>query len=550
MKRVALGAWDALVLLLLVFPLFLGGAWLHRPGMKIELAELSVPVILLVIIAAVLRAMGVRVAESRSARVLEKLARNWRDQLANRPGRTLALAAAGVGALWSLAALRRHWALESHAFDLGIFTNGIWNLVSGNGYVSSVKNDLPLFADHQSPLFWVLAPLFAAFPRAETLLIAQGFGLAAGAAALYAIGRQYSPRGAAPLLLPLAYWLYSPIRSANLFDFHPEVFMLPLFLAAIAGLQSAGPRARVGGLLALTLALGAKESAGPVAAGIGLAWVLGAGPSVTREITRKLGWLVGVAGVAVFAWDIWMVPRVMGIPYAYQSLYSHLDGPLAVLRTLFDQTRFKFLLACLLPLAGLPLLGGPAVIAALPGFLMLFLQSSDHKISAQYHYGIEPAVGLLWALAVALARVQKPKAWRLALALCLLLTFGRSSVHYARFFSPDAHRVWLRDEVVARIPQDLAVAANNPLVPHLAARRWVSHLPALDRPSGQTVDCVIFDSRLDLWPMQPEEVRAMLARLEGWRSVYTCGSTRVWQSPTLEPSRSCLPADVHECVIS
>lgn len=550
MKRALLGAWDALVLLLFVLPLAMGGIWLHRPGLKIELAEMSVPVILLALVAAALRAAGVRVAESRSARALEWLARRWREQLAHRPGRTLTLGVLGVGALWSLAALRRHWALESHAFDLGIFTNGIWNLVSGNGYLSSVKNDLPLFADHQSPLFWVLAPLFALAPRAETLLVAQGFGLAAGAAALYAIGRQYSPRGPAPLLLPLAYWLYSPIRSANLFDFHPEVFMLPLFLAAIAGLQSARPRARVGGLVALALALGAKESAGPVAAGIGLAWALGAGPAATRELTRRLGWLVGAAGVLTFAWDIFMVPRLLGTQYAYQSLYAHLDGPLAALRTMLDQTRLKFLLACLLPLAFLPFLGGPALVAALPGFLMLFLQSSEHKISAQYHYGIEPAVGLLWALAVALARVRNPKAWRLALALCLLLTFGRSSVHYARFFAADAHRAWLRDEIAARIPPELAVAASGPLVPQLAARRWVSNLPVLDRPSGAVVDCVVFDSRLDLWPMHPAEVQALLTRLKQWTPIYTCGSTQIWQSPALAAPARCLPVDVNECVIS
>jgi len=118
-----------------------------------------------------------------------RIARAWLGALERAPGRTLWGAAAVVGAFFFWVALVRHRAFDSHGFDLGIFTNAIWNLTHGNGYVSSVKEGINLFSDHQSPLFWALAPLFALVPRPETLLFAQAFGLAAGGPALYYLAR-------------------------------------------------------------------------------------------------------------------------------------------------------------------------------------------------------------------------------------------------------------------------------------------------------------------------------------------------------------------------
>ncbi len=114
----------------------------------------------------------------------EALAQVWLQALARAPARALWTVSLLVAAALFAVALYRHRALQTHGFDLGIFTNALWNLVHGNGYVSSVKGGINLFADHQSPLFWLLAPLFWLAPRPETLLLAQAVGLAAGAPAL------------------------------------------------------------------------------------------------------------------------------------------------------------------------------------------------------------------------------------------------------------------------------------------------------------------------------------------------------------------------------
>src|SRR5437667_171025 len=231
-----------------------------------------------------------------------KLARAWLDAVERAPARTLWSAAAIVGALFLWVSLLRHRAFESHGYDLGIFTNAMWNLTHGDGYVSSVKGGINLFSDHQSPLFWVLAPLFWLLPRPETLLAAQAFGLAAGGPALFYLGRAHFGRSHwASAALPWLYWPYLPLRNANAFDFHPEVFMLPLFLWAFAAFASERRWVKALGVLALIGALGAKESAAIVAVGLGIAWAL---TSANSWRSRWPGVALAAAGVALF----WALP--------------------------------------------------------------------------------------------------------------------------------------------------------------------------------------------------------------------------------------------------
>lgn len=346
--------FDTLIFLLILFPALGGGLWIIRPHFKFEITELAVPTLAAFAFALLMR---IHARESWFVRRGVQAFEFWQKTLARHPARILGLGTLFVSSLWSYSSLRRHWNLESNSFDLGIFTNTMWNLVHGNGYVSSIKGGMNLFADHQSPIFWVLAPIFSVFPYPETLLIAQAIALALGAGAVYVLARQYG-RGQNTWWLaavPLLYWAYHPIRRANAFDFHPEVFMLPLFLWAIAGIQARGNASKILGWIAFLCALGCKESAGPIAAGIGLAWFLGAGPDGRSR--KAAGILAAFFGIATFLFDLKVVPSLLGSQYVYGSLYSHLSqGPVEWLHSLLGLSRWKFLFATLAPLGFLPLL--------------------------------------------------------------------------------------------------------------------------------------------------------------------------------------------------
>jgi hypothetical protein len=167
---------------------------------------------------------------------------------------------------------------------------------------------------------------------------------------------------------------------------------------------------------------------------------------------------------------------------------------------------------------------------------MLFLSGSSLRLSPQFHYGIEPAVGLFWALASApcsgLARRLEPRLplWLLFWALASL---GRSEPYWIRAHAPSDHARWVRTTLIPCVDPAVALAAPDAMVPHLATRPWASHLP-LRPPPGPA--CIITDSAgsgLSHWPMDDRSTQALPGELlgQGWNSVYRCGGTEIFAGP-------------------
>jgi uncharacterized membrane protein len=492
-------------------------------------------------------------------RAAKRLAGAWLAAIERSPRRTLWSTVAVLTVLFFWVGLMRHRAFETHGFDLGIFTNVLWNLSHGNGYISSVKGGINLFSDHQSPLLWLLAPLFWIAPRPETLLFVQALGLTAGGPALYYLGRAQFGRGHwAPAALPWLYWSWLPLRNAAAFDFHPEVFMLPLFLWAFAGFKSDRRWAKALGVLALVAALGAKESAGVVAAGIGIAWALTAGAG--SQGGRWPGIALAAAGVVVFLFDVQIVPQMFGGAYAYLGSYERFGGgiggvlaapftqPAYFFSQLLNLERLNFLFWTLAPLGLLPLFDWRAALAAVPPYLMLLLSEGDQRVRIIFHYGIEPGSALFWALPLGLAAFAQRFGWRRAgiwMLFCSLAFLGPSEFGRARGYLPTPHKQWLAAEAMPCLNGEAAMAASDVLVPHLATRSWISYPDLLEqRPSGEPVLCVVTDLApgIDNWPLGRSGVEQVLASLPArdYRKAYRCGAFSVFELGASECLR-CVP---------
>lgn len=481
----------------------------------------------------------------------------WHRAVARSAARALWCASGAVGAVFLWVALRRHWAFESHGWDLGIFTNTLWNLTHGNGYVSSLKGGINLFADHQSPLFWALAPFFWVVPRPETLLVVQAFGLAAGGPALFYLARaRFGSSHWAPSALPWLYWSYLPLRNANAFDFHPEVFMLPLFLWAFAGFASKRPSGKVLGVLAIVAALGAKESAAVVAFGIGAAWALTSNESGWRGRWPGIG--LAAAGVALFLFDVKVVPRLLGSEYAYLGMYDRFGGgiedlllapltqPAYFFSQIVDRERLLFLFWTLAPLGFLPLFHWRAGLAAVPPYLMLFLSEGDQRVRLVFHYGIEPGTALFWALPFGLAAFAERFGWRRAGIWMLvwgLACHGSTELARARSYHQYLHADWLGAEAIPCLNTAVSMAASDSLAPHLATRAWISYPDQLhEQPGGDPVRCVVTDLNVGNWPLRMSGTLEMLAGLpaRGYRIAWRCHDFTVHELGEAECLR-CLP---------
>lgn len=487
-----------------------------------------------------------------------RIGRAWCVALERSPARALWSAAAAVAAVLLWISVLRHRAFETHGYDLGIFTNAIWNLTHGNGYVSSVKGGINLFSDHQSPIFWLLAPIFWAVPRPETLLVVQAVGLAAGGPALYYAARaRFGRTHWASAALPWLYWSYLPLRNASAFDFHPEVFMLPLFLWSFVAFASRRGGIRALGVAALVCALGTKESAGVVAAGIGVAWTLAARDRPWR--TRWTGLALAAAGAAVFFYDVKVVPQLYGGEYAYMGQYDRFGGglvdvllapftqPVNFFSQLLDRPRLVFLFWTLAPLGFLPLFNWRAALAALPPYLMLFLSQGDQRVRIIFHYGIEPGTALFWALPYGLAAFAARFGWRRAgmwMLFWAVASLGPSELMRARSYSQTPHARWLESQAMPCLNPSVPMAASDVLVSHLATRAWISYPDLLQqRPSGEPVQCVVTDLQVSNWPLGAGGVQRVLSGLpaKGYREAWSCKGFSVYQLDGPGSCMRCLP---------
>ena len=124
--------WDFLTAVLVVFPLLTGGIWIKRPGLFIELSDMSVPVIVVTALAVLIRFYLKKPLEkSFFFRLGAALWERWCAALEKSPARTLFAGWIFFAFLLGLSALRRHHAFESSSWDLGIYHNAIWNFVHG-----------------------------------------------------------------------------------------------------------------------------------------------------------------------------------------------------------------------------------------------------------------------------------------------------------------------------------------------------------------------------------------------------------------------------------
>ncbi len=157
------------------------------------------------------------------------------------------LVAAAVLAAYSIA---RHNAFNSKAYDLGLHAQVWWNTSQGRPFAGSVEVDNYL-GDHVSPIILPLAPLYSLWPDARLLLLLQAAALAVGAWPLALLARRrlrpHWPQGAhlAALLLAAIYLTYPALGFVNRFEFHEEVFAVPLLLLAFWALGNACHSERV-----------------------------------------------------------------------------------------------------------------------------------------------------------------------------------------------------------------------------------------------------------------------------------------------------------------
>ena len=480
------------------------------------------------------------------------------------------------------AAFHRHRAFGSGSWDLGCMVHNLHLASRGHPLVSTVLDGVHVLGDHFMPGIYLFAPLFWVDDSAYMVLGVQAASLAVTAPAVLAIARARGAHPASATALALATGLGFGLQSAAFFDAHAITMGFGLLAGALWAIETGRLR---GATALLALFATFKESLGPYAVGLGL-WLglRGLRTGCRRDLRYGAAW--ALAGTAWFV----VVVRVLMPHFAARGLEapeSHetfadfgptvflafldmLSDPVKALGALFVPGEKALALGVTLAGVGGFALASPSVgLAALPLLAERFLSSKATMWQMGYHYAAPLTLYAGWAAARALPRCERAAGRALsafaarpvrgagAAAVFLLAAGGATNQlgyrHPANLHRPDepyfaapavrrAQAAGVR--FVDRLGDEVAVAAQNRLLPHLAQRRRIWRLGRWDG-----AEVVILSLGESAWPYPasfPDRLAGILEGDPGWRLVFSDGPVRVFARAALAEARGLAPVSAPE----
>jgi uncharacterized membrane protein len=414
----------------------------------------------------------------------------------------------------------RQLALETRAFDLGLFAQAVWNTLQGNFLFCSIKENINLMGDHVSPILLVTAPFYAIWPDPRMLVLLQALAAASSFFPLVLIARDKLKDRSLVLIFLLMFFFFQPMRAALHEDFHPEVLAEPFLWWAFFFLDR-GKGVRF--LLCLAVAVTGKENF------FGIAFMLGFYACVWKKM-RWTGIGVMAASVVLLFWETkWLVTHLSGAAYFYGGNYSGMlaDPVHRVLRRLLSLELLDYLFKVFVPFLFLPVFHLPTLFLVFPVLFQNLLSANDAMRSFNYHYATGMTPFLFISTIYAVSRLHDQKAWFrkcLLPAGFLLLTVSliRSGPSEYWFFwnihsHRSAHTDMIRKKLV-EIPASARVLTHNALVPQMCNRKYIYQFNHNVKPDKSDfaekykVDTVVWDR--NYWEPGTESLETSLKRLQ------------------------------------
>jgi len=291
-------------------------------------------------------------------------------------------------------------------FDLAIHTQSLAAILRGESQTTILG--IPFLGNHMVLILYLIAPIYALFPSALTLLYLQTFTLAAGAGAVFMLARkELSPSWG--ITLAFAFLIYPPLIYMNLYEFHPVVLATTGLLFAMLAWKN-GCFARF--IIMLLLSMSCQENIALIAVGFG-AFAL---------LERKRWWWVVVpmiSGVTYFAVVVLIIMPRINDTVNFQMLYSHLGDsmpevaasiilhPIRTISIMLQPAKLSFLNMLLSPLAYLSLLSPLSWVPVGLVLVQRLLSARGTETVTIFHYQAEFIPFIFTAAIYGIKRLQK-----------------------------------------------------------------------------------------------------------------------------------------------
>jgi uncharacterized membrane protein len=445
--------------------------------------------------------------------------------------------AAGAAVVLLRVKLMQHATFHTNAYDLAMYDTAVHNTLRGR-FLFAEQLGRNFFSEHFSPVLLLFCPLYLVADAPQTLLVVEALVVAAGGWVAYRLARRLSLCPPAATACAVLFLNYPYLARGVLFDFHPEMFVPTLLLAAILFLLE--KRWWHYGT-ALLLALMCKEDVPLYTLPLGLY-------AMVRRETRPAGALTCVVSVAwaLAAWKI-VIPTAMAsdtaVSHFVASRWSHLGAtygevalallqrPAYVFSCLFSEAPLGMLAAWLwLPCAGLECL-----LPAVPGLVLNTTADFETQAMLRVHYAAPIVPFVAWALILGTRRLRDLPARLPRLAACapawrrllpgVLLVAAAAACGADYDFHPFTPHVRARYRVMRRLPAGATVSCETGFVPHLVRVNSPTLFPVEANHGTTFRDCdyVLVDRKGNPWPLGPGELQpaidAILADTNTFRVV-------------------------------
>jgi uncharacterized membrane protein len=407
----------------------------------------------------------------------------------------------------------------THAEDLGIMDQTLWNTIHGHFMIQTICNSvtdsncfngatefaISRFAIHFEPILIPLSLIYLIWPSVKALLALQVVVVASGVVPVWLLATRRLRNPWWGVAFATLFLVYPPLVSAVTDDFHPETLAVTALLWAFYFLTVRRYRALI---VCLALALLCKETLTLDVIGIGLFVAL-----FHRRWRLGLGIALGAILTLALALGLMKVFSPVGhspVTGRYSDLFH---APLATLLAMaHDSTRRAYFVKILGPVGFLPLLSPWMVAIALPSALLNLFSADPAMYSGGYQYNTDIAAvmivaaidGMAWLAPLIvkwlaalrlrlaslgglrwLAAIVRPEIL-LAVSLlpALIVGFSSQSTRLYQLFT--VRHVWpfvtthdrLGDEIAASIPPGASVSAQSTLAPHVSHRFAVYQFPS------------------------------------------------------------------------
>lgn len=325
--------------------------------------------------------------------------------------------------------------------DLPIFTEVFKSTLQGKFMLSTVERGSYNFLGHHfSPILIIMVPLYFLWQHPLTLIVIQMVVFMAGAWTLYRLTDYLLEHTFLAAAVTIGY-LLAPLQLEDFITgFHMDYFT-PAFI--VMALYSLFRKKYWLYFLFIFLLLITKLDTFIYAASIGLY-------ALFFRKERKVGIFTVLLVLAYTGICHGMIrPMIMDTASSHHNWiskrYSYLGGdfksalvttffrPLVIVKHFFEyhlSLKLKSLCFILIPVAGLPLVSGGALVMLLPAAAVMLLSSHWSQNSLVYHYAVTIYIFTFVATVIACYRVFKNRSFRWLNAVAAFILVAGVLVHY------------------------------------------------------------------------------------------------------------------------